>query len=375
MEKNEKVNILYVSHYPHYRMGGQKSMLALIENLNTDKFKPIVLAPEEGELLSKARQLYCKTYQLELYPLKPKNFFKVLSTIRKIIKIVNDNNISIIHTDTERDAFVFGIAKYFTKAKLIWHSRLSRPDSIDSIITKFADGIILISNDIKYRFKNFSKIENKTSTIFNGVFCDIFKPIDSLPLRNQYKLPKGKFIVSFIGQLNEGKGIFDILEAAKLFNNSDERSEVLFLLIGKANDKEVLKKIDKFISQNNLEEIVRLIEHQKDIHKWMQASDIIILPSFEGVEGMGRVLIEGMACGKPVIGTRISGIKEAISKDVGILIDEKSPNQIYDAVNVLINDKDLYNSYSIAARQRALSHFDIIKHAKNVEDFYFKILQ
>ncbi len=367
-------NVLFVSHYPHFRMGGQKSMLALIENLNRQNVNPYVLAPESSELLDKAKSLNCNTFAIELFPLKPKNLFKIISLIKKIIKIIKENKIDIIHTDTERDALVFGFAKKFTNAKMIWHSRLARPDKTDNLITKWADGVILIANDIQRRFSNFSEIEHKTRTIYNGVFCDIFCPTDKLQIRNELNLPENKFIVSFIGQINKGKGVYDFIESANYLKQNGT-DNFLYLLIGKANNDEDYARINNFIDENNLQNNLKIIEHQKEIHKWMQASDIVILPSYEGIEGMGRVLIEGMACGKPVIGTNISGIREAISEDTGILVEQNSPRQIANAVSKFMNDEKMYSEFAKSARKRALTLFDIKKHAENVESFYDFILK
>ncbi|MCK5741684.1 MAG: glycosyltransferase, partial [Chlorobi bacterium] len=105
-----------------------------------------------------------------------------------------------------------------------------------------------------------------------------------------------------------------------------------------------------------------------------QAADALMIPSHEGHEGMPRVLYESISCGTVGIGSNTSGVKEAVTPDSGILVEEMTPPEIAAAVKKLMLDPDIVKDLQINGRKRALEFFDIKKHAKSVQDFYTKIL-
>ena len=89
-----------------------------------------------------------------------------------------------------------------------------------------------------------------------------------------------------------------------------------------------------------------------DVEDIIPSCDVLILPSFS--ESFGLVLIEALACGKPVIGSDVGGISEIITDDVGMLIDPTKVSSIAMAVDRMINDENLRLILSMNARNRAL---------------------
>lgn len=364
-----KINIAFVSHFPHYKMGGQKSMLALIENLNRKIFNPIVFLTELGDLSEYLGNIKIPFQVIPLKPLKPKHILDHLRNILLIRKNIKTQNINILHPDFERDALLFGIAKKFTQAKLVWHVRLTRPTNQDKMILRLADRVIGISEGCRKRFDS-KLIKDKYLTIFNGLDCTLFSPPKEInKVRDSLSLPKNKIIVGFVGQMKESKGIEELISAIYKINKLTDN--YYFILIGDFLDENyqryILTKLD------NIENAFH-IPHQKDIIMWMQAMDLLLLTSHEGSEGMGRVLFEAMATETAVIGTDISGIRDAITTETGYLIREKNPQAIVDAILKITNSKDELEKFKKNGRKRALEVFDIKIHARNIEKVYLDLL-
>ncbi len=374
--KTKPIQVLYVSHYNHLRMGGQQSMVALIENLDRRFFRPMVVLPSPGPLAEKLAGLDCWVHYIPLGPVKPKNFSRLLRVYRSFRMMYAVHGIDIVHPDAERDAFICGLAKLGSPTKMMWHVRLTQRNRLDRWNASLADGIIGISEGVRKRLETFAPIDAKYRTIFNGVDCSRFTPHDYPgDLRSRLGLPNRRFILSFIGQFKEGKGVLDLLHALPHLHNKIQPGEQpLVLLIGQADNPDFQRRIKQEISSLAIADQVRIVPFQNNIHEWMQASDAVVLPSHEGTEGMGRVLFEAMACGAVAMGSDISGIREVILHDSGILFPERSPDRIANAIAALIAKPEWRATLRSNGIAQARARFSINKHARNVEEFYFAML-
>lgn len=364
-------NILYISHFPHYRMGGQQSMSNLIEHLDQSKYRPFAVVPEKGELSERLEKASCRCFFIPLCSLKPKYYVRFFKNVRLLNKIIKENKIDIVHADHERDAFLASWAIIGTKCKIVWHLRLTRKNNLDNYLANKVHGIIGISKGTIDRIP--PKFRDKVRVIYNGVDCELFSPTpDKSALRHTLNLPENQFIILFVGQLKKGKGIFDLLEMANILH--DNNKEFLLLYAGKEIDTQVAEDFRNFIIKNELSNYISLLGQKTNIHQYMQASDILILPSHENVEGMGRVLFEAMACGTTPIGTDLPGINEVIDSNSGFLVPPHNPKTLYEKVAFLIDTPPsliIHNGYS---RKRAIELFDIKIHARKVENFYFYLI-
>lgn len=352
-------------------------MLALIENLDRNHFRPFLVCPEKGELSKKMEQLDCPVFYVPLRSLKVKNISTLVKNYFRIKRIIKENNIDIIHPDHERDAFLCGLAKKRTSAKMVWHVRLTRSNNLDKTNEKLADGIIGISDATAERFSQNVINSGKFRVIYNGVDCSVFKPLENNKgLRKDMGIPADKFVIIFVGQITKGKGIFDLLRAMEeLKDRYEKEMPAILYYIGSPALAEELVQLKNKITESGLQDYIKIIPQQKKIYRWMQASDVLVLPSHEGTEGMGRVLFEAMACGAATIGTDTSGVREAISEESGFLVRDGSPEDMAEKLSDLIEDDELLKQMKKNGRKRALQFFDIKKHAENVERFYFDILK
>jgi len=106
----------------------------------------------------------------------------------------------------------------------------------------------------------------------------------------------------------------------------------------------------------------------------MSALDTLVTPS--RVEAFGRVLLEAMAAGTPVIASQVGGIPEVISEiDMGILIPPESPEKLAKAMVKISNDPDMRSTIIEKARARVESSFTIESHTKQVEAVYDHFLK
>ena len=102
------------------------------------------------------------------------------------------------------------------------------------------------------------------------------------------------------------------------------------------------------------------------IYDVMAACDVIIVPSLS--EAFGRVVIEAMACGKPVVASRVGGIPEIVEDGkTGILIKPADDKAIADAVIRILSDDKMAEALGTAGKERAARYFDIRSQVKEIE--------
>lgn len=167
---------------------------------------------------------------------------------------------------------------------------------------------------------------------------------------------KNKFIALFVGRFIPEKGIKDLLEASLLWNK-----KITLAIAGVGPMEEEIKK---YALKNKQILFLGAIDNQL-LPLYYSVSDILIVPS-TGEEGFGRVILEALACGLPVIGSNRGAIPEAMDDSVGKLIDV-SPKNIAQAVNYFYKNPYELKLLSKKARNFAMQRYS----EKNVE----KIIQ
>lgn len=368
-----KINILFQSSYEHSRMGGQKSLLALIDNLDREFFAPFLTVPYEGELKEIAEQKGINVIVQPLPGMKLANLFRLKKIRDRFVDYIQKNNISIIHTDNDKFAYLATFIAKKAKIKVIFHARVAQPYKYDKLIEPRVDRIVGISDATKSRFKE-STITSKFSKIYNGLDCEIFTTdYDKESIRSELNLDTKPVILLFVGQLVITKGLEDIFKAMKVLQESSSKKYQLYII---GSEPEEGQK-DYFLNQTialDLDKSVKFVGQKNNVHEWMQAADIVLFPSHKG-EGMGRVPLEAMATGTPVVATNISGVNEAVTNEVGILIEEKNPQDLANAIEKLASDKMLYDRLAFAGRKRAVEVFDIKIHAVNMMNLFQEMVK
>jgi glycosyltransferase involved in cell wall biosynthesis len=101
-------------------------------------------------------------------------------------------------------------------------------------------------------------------------------------------------------------------------------------------------------------------------------SDLVVLPSI--YEPFGKVLVEAMACGKPVVATQTSGIPEVVlNNETGILVPPRRPTFLAQAIIKILSDKKTSEKMGLKGRQRAIRLFTWQKVAERVHQAYKEV--
>jgi glycosyltransferase involved in cell wall biosynthesis/2-polyprenyl-3-methyl-5-hydroxy-6-metoxy-1,4-benzoquinol methylase len=212
-----------------------------------------------------------------------------------------------------------------------------------------------------------------------GIDLKRFRPREEDVLRDRecIGIKKEEIVVLFIGRMVWEKGVYDFVHAAAriLSDRSLNRLPVRFLMVGKGAEFYAVQERAMALGISNRFTFIEEYPYH-EMHKLHNLADIFVLPSISTrtwQEQFGMVLIESMACGKPVVSTYSGSIPEVVG-DAGILVQSNDHISLYNAIKKLISDTELRESIGKKALARAETEFDSLKIAEKVGGVFEKVL-
>ena len=191
----------------------------------------------------------------------------------------------------------------------------------------------------------------KITVLPAGVDLELFRPTAKADARRSLGLPDRNVVLS-VGRVEPLKG-FDILLTAMA--SLDERSDTTVVIVGGDEDSSPeLERLQSLAETLELEDSVifsRAVSQER-LSMYYNAADVFVLPSY--YESFGLVALEAMACGVPVIASRVSGPRSFVKSGVtGYLIDRRCPEPFAQRLDVLLHNPTLRESMGRAARSHA----------------------
>jgi glycosyltransferase involved in cell wall biosynthesis len=216
-------------------------------------------------------------------------------------------------------------------------------------VLKRADVVLAVSNALRHEIiaTGVEGIASKTRLSWNSVDINKFSAKENTTFKEENRL-EDKPIVLFVGNLIKRKNVESLLEAKKIAN-----SDYYLVIVG---DGPLFKKLNNKVEEENIRDVI-FTGARDDVENIIPSCDVLVLPSFS--ESFGLVLIEALACGKPVIGSNVGGITEIINKNVGLLVNPNKISSIASAIDEVINDEELRMVLSLNARNRALDFSEV----------------
>jgi len=184
-----------------------------------------------------------------------------------------------------------------------------------------------------------------------GVDTDIFCKKDASLLKKEIGL--GDFVIGFIGKITQQKGILDLIEAV---SRIDEKIQLL--IIGNGDLREEVERRMDLLGLGQKTVIMDGIPHSR-VPDYLNCMDLLVFPSVTVPhlkEQFGRVIVEGMACEVPVIGSDSGQIPGTIGK-AGLIFKETDVRDLREKIATLMNDQNLRTVLARKGRKRVLGNF------------------
>ncbi len=255
-----------------------------------------------------------------------------------------------------------------------WYQRLGNVyrRAVVPTVLRRSDRVITVSNFEKDRINEFFGLEpGKLTAVYNGVSPHFKKVTDAdtlLRARLAYRLPERFFF--FLGNTAPKKNTPGVLKAFADFNARQEQPYHLVML---DYEEDKLQQILRGIGQPELRVYIHLAGYvpNAELPAIISQAELFLYPSLR--ESFGIPILEGMACGVPVITSNTSSMPEVAGGDA-LLVDPHRPDEITAAMERLLNDPALYRSLSERGPRRA-AQFSWRAMAEQVLELYQGIHQ
>jgi len=222
-----------------------------------------------------------------------------------------------------------------------------------------SDKIIWVSKIMKRDANKIKALKVPQKIIYNPVNINKINALKKESPQDFVFESDKKYIIS-VGRLISFKRHQDIIKSFKHLDNNIE-----LIILGDGELKEYLHQIAK---QHNVEKRVHFLGNVKNPYKYIARSDILVHAS--QIESFGNVIVEALACGVPVISSDCGGPREILSlksdtkkhlgynddielADYGVLYPVGNIEKLLKSIRLLLNNKNLYESYSEKALLRA----------------------
>jgi len=250
------------------------------------------------------------------------------------------------------------VATFHTLAQTKLRARVgerepARRSTVESLVMQDADAIIVSTEEEKQDVvRLYNAHPQKVTVIPAGVNLDTFKPVNKQIARHRVGIHENQVIL-YVGRIEPLKGIDVLLKAAALLDNTDD-TRVLIVGGNPGSDTE-LDRLKALTSELGIDKMVTFTGSvkQNELPNYYSAANVFVLPSHS--ESFGLAALEAMACGTPVVVSRVGGLKTFIdSGETGYLVPWRCPEPFAQRLEMLLANPRLQEAMGEAARAKAL---------------------
>jgi glycosyltransferase involved in cell wall biosynthesis len=313
----------------------------------------VLVAHPDGELFRRAAE------GSDLVPLAPKGDVD-LATAWKLSRLIRQWKPSIVHAHDPHAVSMAGLALSFgaptPRPKLIASRRVDfhlQGHSFSQWKYRQVDGFIAASSAIRDILVHDRIDRSRIVVVHDGIDIDRIDRLPAIDIHAEYWLPRGAPVVVNVGALVGHKGQRHLVDTVPpVMRDIPDVHVVVF------GEGELRAPLEKQIKQLGLDKRVLLPGFREDVLSLVKSSDLFVMSSV--TEGLGSAVLDAMAMGLAVVGTRAGGIPEAVvSGTTGLLVEPGEPQPLAAAMVRLLKDAGLRRGYGEAGRKRVSELFGV----------------
>jgi len=289
------------------------------------------------------------------------NIIKDLKAFFDIFRVIKKNSPLIVHTHSSKAGFLGRLAAKLAGIPIIVHTphghvffgyfgplKTKVFIILEKLASRITDKIVALTNrekedHVRLRIAN----DDKFIVIHSGVELKTFKEFpfnEKQYFKKELGIPENFLVVGTIGRLVPVKGPEFLIEAAKYIIPKYPNTYFLF-----SGDGHLKQNLEEKASVLGIKNNIIFLGWRDDIAEIISVYDVFVLPSLN--EGMGRVLVEAMALGKPIVASNVGGIPDLVTHGKnGFLVPPKDPEELAKYIQILLEDGERREKMGLAGK-------------------------
>jgi glycosyltransferase involved in cell wall biosynthesis len=336
--------------------GAERSLAGLARQLPRFGFEPTAVLLEDGPLARWLRDVGCPTHILPAGRLRRP--VSTLRTIAAVGSLVRRGGHELVFSNQAKGHVYGGLAAQMAGVPAVWWQRgIADRNRFDFAAARVPAAAVVCSSGEAIEAQRRRTHRTPTIRIHPGVRADEIasRRGSGIALRLSLGWDENKVVV-IVGRLQPWKGHETFLRAAALLHH--EFPKARFAIVGGAVlgwEGDYPRELERLADRLGLREAVVFTGHQDDVYPWFDSADVVVHASFG--EPFGRVLVEAMALGKPLVAASGSGPSEIVEPGIsGLLVPPGDAKALADAVRRILVDNSLAARLAEGGRHRA-PHF------------------
>jgi glycosyltransferase involved in cell wall biosynthesis len=369
--------------------GAERCLLELVTRLDPDRFRPTVLSPAAGPLMDRLEQAGVDVRVVPLPDVLRRaggaGLWPALlgmaaapvamrRPLREIAAIARETRAAIIHSNGTKMHLMAALLKPIVPdVDIVWHlHQFANGHRASRWIRRLYGGRPdrFIANSASVARDLGKKYEARTRVVLNGIDPNEFSP------EGPRALDLGGLTVGLVGILTPFKGQRLFLRAAA--EVARLRPDIRFAVAGgemyeTEQGTGYAESLRRLAADLDIAGKVRFEPFREDVAAVTRSLDIVTHCSTDP-EPFGRVVIEGMSCGRPVIAANAGGVPEIVTHGVdGLLYPMGDAAALRDAILRLADDADLRRRLGAAGRATVLQRFTVDRYAREIQNVYAEL--
>jgi len=374
--------------------GGELSLLELISGLDRARVTPLASCVAEGPLPEALRRagvrvdinpwprfaLRIGRARLASRLAAPFAAPALIPHVARMARLVRREGIDLIHSNGLKSHLIGSLVRLMTGCRLVWHVRdVLRPGPIRQAYGAMARLTVscLVANSSAVARTFPGMPGSRLRIVYNGLDMNLYAPAPAAPsVRASLGIEPGDLVIGAVGALAPLKGHIHLIRAAPAILQQFPRAR--FVIVGRemyvtAGHAGYRQTLEAEAVRLGVARQVVFAGYREDPVAFLRCFDLLVHASIYP-ESFGRVLVEAMGCGVPVIATALGGPTEIISSDdEGLLIPAGSHEAITRAVTTLLEDPKRRARMARRGRARAVEAFSVTREIREIHAVYDSI--